>query len=136
MKGNDKRQDGDFAPMQRLPDAEFAVMRAVWESPEPVTAAVVMKALEGEKSWKTQTVITLLTRLTERGFLRTEKAGRERGYYPLIDREQYLAAETDSFLRQYHNSSLRSLVSALYQGKALPDKDVEELLDWVKEHRD
>ena len=99
--------------MKKLPDAEFEVMKIVWQNDPPVTANIVMEQLGKKKKWKTQTVISLMLRLVERGFLRTEKAGRERLYYPVVSREEYLKFETGNFIKQYHDNSLLNLVNTL-----------------------
>ena len=121
--------------MKRLPDAEFEVMKIVWQNDPPVTANIVMEQLGKKKKWKTQTVISLMLRLVERGFLRTEKAGRERLYYPVVSREEYLKFETGNFIKQYHDNSLLNLVNTLYDDDALTDRDISELLQWIKERR-
>jgi len=121
--------------MKRLPDAEFEVMKIVWQNDPPVTANIVMERLGKKKKWKTQTVISLMLRLVERGFLRTEKAGRERLYYPVVSREEYLKFETGNFIKQYHDNSLLNLVNTLYDDDALTDRDISELLQWIKERR-
>ncbi len=112
--------------MKKLPDAEFEVMQAVWRITPPVTTALLMEKLEG-KNWKAQTLLTLLSRLVERGFLKTGKQGRERIYYPLVTEEDYLRFETVRFVEHYHNSSLVSLISTLYGGKRLSESEEKEL---------
>ncbi len=119
--------------MQRLPDAEFDVMKAVWSLNPPFTASQALSALDGEREWRVQTVITLLGRLVERGFLRTEKHGKDRIYVPSVSKEVYLAFETGNFIRQYHSNSFTSLVSALHSGSAISDEDASVLLRWLQE---
>ena len=121
--------------MQKLPQSEFEVMKAIWALPGPVTAAEVLAQLPPEKEWKVQTVITLLSRLVERGFVTTEKQGKERRYQAAVDREAYLRFETGQFLRQYHDNSFTSFVSTLYDGKQMNDTDTEELLRWLEEKK-
>lgn len=121
--------------MKRLPDAEFEAMKAIWDLTPPVTAAQVWARLSGDKEWKVQTVITLLSRLAERGFLLSQKNGKERTFAPLISREAYLRFETGNFVRQYHGDSFTSLVSSLYGGKPISDEDAEGLLRWLGERR-
>lgn len=121
--------------MKRLPDAEFEVMKAVWALPIPCSAGQVLQALQGEKEWKVQTVITLLSRLVERGFLSTEKQGKERLYRPLLEKEAYLQFETGNFIRQYHGNSFTSFVTALYDGETISDADADELMQWLKERK-
>lgn len=121
--------------IKKLPDAEFDVMKVVWANEPPVTTNMVMDQLGEEKKWKVQTVVSLMVRLVERGFLRTEKKGKERFYFPLIGREDYLKFETGNFIRQYHNNSFLNLVNTLYDDNTLTDKEIDELLQWVKERR-
>ena len=73
--------------MRKLPDAEFDIMTAVWELDAPVAANTVLKHLG--KTWKIQALISLMLRLVEKGFLQTEKIGRERLYYPLVETVKY-----------------------------------------------
>ena len=122
--------------IKKLPDAEFDIMKVVWAMEPPVTTTVIREQLEKEKEWKIQTIVSLMLRLVERGFLRSEKHGKERYYYPLINREDYLKFETGSFLKQYHDSSLFNLINTLYEDEALSDSDIDELLTWAKERRD
>ena len=121
--------------MKRLPDAEFDVMKVVWRNTPPITANAIMKQHGNDAGWKVQTAISLLLRLVERGFLRTEKNGKERSYFPLIAKEDYLKFETGNFMKQFHDNSFLNLVATMYDDKALTDEDMDELLEWIKTRR-
>jgi len=119
----------------RLPDAEFEIMNILWDSEPPMTTAMVWERIGRERGIKIQTIVTLFGRLTERGFLRFERGkGRERDFYPVISREEYLRMETDQFVRRYHKHSYTSLLSALHRDR-LTDEDLNELARWVDEAR-
>jgi len=122
--------------MKKLPDAEFDIMKVIWENEQPITTSTIMKLLGNKKEWKIQTVVSLMLRLVGRGFLRSEKHGKERTYFPLVSKEDYLKFETANFMKQFHDNSFLNLVNTLYADKALSDKDIDELLQWVKERRD
>lgn len=116
---------------QRLPDTEFEIMDYLWSLTPPVTTGMVMEKMGRERGWKIQTVVTLFARLTERGFLRVERgSGRERAFYPLITREEYLRMETESFVERYHKNSFASLLAALHR-EQLTDTDLDELTQWL-----
>lgn len=121
--------------VKKLPDAEFEIMKVVWANEPPITTNIIMAQLGNHKAWKAQTVISLMLRLVERGFLCTEKKGKERTYFPLIGKEEYLKFETGNFVRQFHDNSVLHLVNTLYDDKALSDDDIDELMQWVKERR-
>ena len=102
-------------------------MKVVWANEPPISANLVMEQHGNNEGWKVQTAISLLLRLVSRGFLRTEKNGKERTYYPLIEQKDYLQFETDNFIKQFHNNSFLSLVNAMYDGKNLTEDDIAEL---------
>ena len=69
---------------KRLPDTEFTVMKVIWSQEPPVTSHTIMELLDDEISWKPQTLLTLLARLTEKGFLSSERIGTVScGLWPL-----------------------------------------------------
>jgi BlaI family transcriptional regulator, penicillinase repressor len=121
--------------MRRIPEAEFHVMKAIWAYEPPVTSSMVMAHLSGEKSWPIQSVVTLLSRLEEKGLLHSEKNGKERRYYPLISKEDYLQFETGNFVKQYHENSYISLLTTLHQDKEMTDEDLNVLQEWISKRR-
>lgn len=121
--------------LKKLPDAEFDIMKVVWANEPPITTAIVMERIGKEKGWRIQVVVSFMNRLVERGFLRSEKHGKERYYFPLVEKEEYLKFETGNFMKQYHDCSLFNLINTLYDDEALTDKDIDDLLKWTKERR-
>jgi len=117
-----------------LPDAEFDVMQIVWGQPTPISSVQIFNLAAPHKSWKPQTVLTLLTRLVSRGFLSSEKKGKERYYAPLITREEYLNQETGMFVQRFHKNSLTGLMSALFAGKKPRKEDISEIETWLDTH--
>lgn len=123
--------------IKKLPDAEFEIMNIVWQLTPPVTSGMLMEQLnkENRKVWKAQTVHTLLGRLVERGFLKTEKLGKERFFEALVGRDEYLQYETQSFVKQYYGGSRLNLINTLYQGEGLSGDEIDELVKWVNAQR-
>ena len=119
--------------LKKLPDTEFDIMKVVWSNEPPITTNIIMQQLGNEREWKAQTVISLMLRLVERGFIRTEKNGKERTYFPLISKEDYLKFETGGFMERFHGNSFASLVATLYDGNKIKDSDLDQLTKWLKE---
>ena len=120
---------------KRLPDAEFDVMQTIWDQQPPVTTGMLMTLLGNDRGWKVQTMVTLLARLADRGFIRAEKgAGRERLFYPVISRNEYLRMETESFVDHYHKKSISSLIASL-AGDRLTEEDLDELSAFISRAR-
>jgi len=121
--------------LKKLPDTEFEVMKVVWSNKSPITTSEIMKLLGNEREWKIQSVVSFVSRLVEKGFLRSEKFGKERTYYPLVSKAEYRKFETSSVVKQFHDNSFLSLVTTLYDDDALTDTDIDELLQWAKKRR-
>jgi len=121
--------------MKKLPDAEFDIMKVVWANEAPITSNIIMQQLGNQREWRAQSAISFMLRLVERGFLRTEKKGKERTYFPLVSKEDYLKFETDNFVKQFHNNSFLNLVTTMYGDKPISDDDIDELLTWAKERK-
>ena len=68
------------AKIKRLADGEFIILKAIWQLPQPTTSAQIIEYLGEDNHWKPQTLLTVLARLTEKGYLNSERVGRERHY--------------------------------------------------------
>lgn len=120
----------------RLPETEFEVMSVVWRNIPPVTTTTLMNQLGNEKGWKLQTLVTLLNRLIERGFLCSEKLGKERTYFPRVKQEDYIQYETALFVERYHDNSLLQLVNAFSGNNRLSEEEINELSSWLKKQEE
>ena len=118
--------------LQRMSDAEMEIMELVWNMATPCTSADIQKELPTDKNWKPTTLLTFLSRLTEKGLLTAEKRGKQNFYSPLVTREEYLAVETRSFLTELHGGSLRSFIAALNSGEKLSEDDLNDLRQWLE----
>ena len=115
--------------IKRLPDGEFTILKIIWQLPTPTTSAQIMDKLGEDNHWKPQTLLTVLARLTEKGFLASVRKGRERQYRALVSEEDYLAVETSDFLKRHHGHSMGGLVKTLFQTNSLSENDLAELRD-------
>ena len=75
----------------------------------------------------------MFLRLVEKGFITSERAGRERNYSPLISKMDYMHVETENFMARHYINSLGSLIKTFYDGQTLSPEDVQELQDWLEE---
>lgn len=118
--------------ISRLPDAELEVMQALWASDTPVPRAQLEERLAQTHPMATTTLLTLLSRLSEKGFVRVDKEGRKSLYAPLVTREDYLAAQSRSFIQKLCGGSLSTFASALCDS-GLSKEELEELRELLKE---
>ena len=119
--------------IKRLPDAELEVRKAVWAAREPVTRAQLEQLLGSKKQWAPTTILAMLTRLEQKGFLEREKQGRAYRIRPLVSQEEYIQVESQSALRRMFGGSAKNLIAALHQCHALSRQEVQELADYLEE---
>lgn len=118
--------------IRRLPDTELEVMQALWASDTPVPRAQLEERLAQTHPMATTTLLTLLSRLSEKGFVRVDKEGRKSLYAPLVTREDYLAAQSHSFIQNLCGGNLSTFASALCDS-GLSKEELEELRELLKE---
>ncbi len=118
---------------QKLPDAELDVMLALWDIKTPALRADIGKKLEDTHPMAQTTLLTLLSRLSDKGYLNIIKEGRASLYEPLITKEQYLSEEGKSFFRVLCQGKISSLATALCSS-GLTKEDFDELKKLLEEN--
>lgn len=118
--------------LRRLPDAELMVMQAVWACPAPATSTEIEKHLPADHPVAQTTLLTLLSRLTERGFLTTQKQGRYNVYTPAVTQHDYLSSQSRRFVDQLCGGSLSVFASALCDS-GLSKEDLRQLRKLLEE---
>ncbi len=113
-------------PIRRLPDAELDVMQAVWRFAPPVPRAEIERAVGETRPMAQTTLLTLLARLGEKGFLRIEKQGRGSVYTPLVSERDYRAAQSRRFVDSLFGGSMSAFASALCDS-GLSREELDEL---------
>jgi len=119
----------DNSMVQQISDAELEIMKIVWGNPEEVTLfSYIMDELAAKgKPCQKNTLIVLLSRLMNKGFLSARKIGRRNEYTTLISETEYQTAQTRNFLDKIYEGSAKGLVSTLIMGDLLTDGEYEEL---------
>ena len=114
--------------IQQVSDSELELMRIIWDNGGSALYAQIMEELvRTGHSWQKNTVITLLSRLVEKGLSRTNKIGRRNEYTAIVSEEDYQAAQTRTFLNKLYEGSAKGLVVTLIQKEMLSAEDYEEL---------
>ncbi len=114
---------------QQISDAELEIMKIVWGNPDEVTLfPYIMDGLAARgKPCQKNTLIVLLSRLMNKGFLSAKKIGRRNEYTTLVSETEYQTAQTKNFLDKIYEGSAKGLVSNLIMGDLLADEEYEEL---------
>lgn len=112
----------------QVSDSELELMKIIWaEGGKALYAQIMDKLAEAGNHWQKNTVITLLSRLVEKGLLKTNKIGRRNEYTAIVTEADYQAAQTKVLLDKLYEGSAKGLVSTLIQREMLTAMDYEEL---------
>ena len=112
-----------------LSETEYQIMQIVWAGGrQPTLFAPLQQALEnaGHPCHK-NTLITLLGRLTSKGYLKAEKSGRRNVYWPLVTEREFREREAHGFVNRYYAGSAAGLVTTLVQADMLSSEEYAEL---------
>ncbi len=122
-----------MSKIQKMSDSEMEVMREVWAAGGPVTSAQLLEKFGADKGWKPTTVLTFLARLVEKGILEKERQGKANRYIPAVSESEYKNFEARSFLNEVYNGSVKSFVTALFDGNDISREEIEELKKWFSQ---
>ncbi len=120
------------AGVERISDAEHAVMEALWER-SPQTAAEVCESVCKDRGWSIPTVKTLLSRLVQKGALATKPDGRRFLYTPLIARSAYVGGESQRLVDRLFGGRAAPLFAHLAESEALSEDDIAEIESILRE---
>lgn len=122
--------------MQQISTSEAELMKIIWDNGGMALYSFIMDELgKKENPWKKNTVLTLLSRLMEKGFLCTNKIGRRNEYVSLISEQEYLAEQAKGFVRNVYEGDVKGLVATLLQQDILTEGDLEEIRQFWREKR-
>ena len=120
----------------QISDSELELMKIVWSAGGTALYAQIMEALaEAGRNWQKNTVITMLSRLTDKGFLTVRKLGRRNEYAAAVSEAEYQAAQTQVLVNKLYSGSAMGLVAALIRQEAISPGDYEELKRFWEEER-
>ncbi|NMS89234.1 BlaI/MecI/CopY family transcriptional regulator [Clostridioides difficile] len=123
--------------IQQLSDAELEIMKIIWSHDEPVLFAFLLDELTSiGKTWQKNTLITLLARLMDKGYLKAKKLGRRNEYTPLISESEYQTSQTKKLLDKIYEGNVKGLVSNLIQSDLLTDEEYDELKELLEGGKD
>ena len=134
LKDKKRETQKEKAPLRRLPDAELEIMKELWAAGEPLIRAALEQRLT-RRQWSSTTLLALLARLEEKGYVAREKQGRGYLYTAVLTREEYLPVESRSALGRMFGGSAKNLVAAMAETNTLTDAEIDELADFLEQLR-
>jgi len=77
------------------------------------------------------TVITLLKRMIDKGFVSYRQCGNSREYYPLVKKSDYFADHINGLIKDFFNNSTAQFASFFASETEMSPEELKELRDIV-----
>ena len=114
--------------IQQVSDSELELMKIIWANGGKALYAQISDGLTNNGyTWQKNTIITLLSRLLDKGLLKVNKIGRRNEYSAVVSEQDYQASQTQNFLKKLYEGDAKGLVSTLIQRELLSEQDYEDL---------
>ena len=113
-----------------LYERELEVMEVLWEQGS-ATVVEVRDALADEMAYTT--VLTVLRRLEEKGYVGHDEEGRAHRYRPLVERVQARESALERLTRKLFQGSPELLLTHLVSQKKLSEAELRRLRDLVED---
>lgn len=119
--------------LQQVSDFKLELMKIIWANSGTALYAEIVESLEKKNISTTKnTIISLLLRLIDKRFLKTNKIGRRNKYTALVFETEYQAAQTETFLEKIYEWDAKGLISTLIQKDLISADEYEDLKKYWK----
>lgn len=112
--------------LPHISEAEFEVMKIVWKS-APINTNEITERLLKTTSWSAKTIQTLIKRLVTKGALTYEKKGRVFVYTPLVEENEYISQQSNSFIKRFYDGDISAMLSAYLENNQLSETELNHL---------
>jgi len=113
-----------------LGEQETKFANLIWDN-APINSTELVKLAADVMKWKKSTTYTMLRRLCERGIFRNENAT----VYVILTREDFYGGQSRKYVEDTFGGSLPGFLASFIGGKGLSDKQADELVRLIHEHK-
>ena len=113
-----------------LGEQETRFANIIWDN-APIKSTELVRLSAEIMQWKKSTTYTMLRRLCERGLFENENAM----VYVKLTREQFYGGQSRKYVEDTFGGSLPRFITSFIGGKGLSDKQADELVRLINEHK-
>ena len=112
-----------------LTNAEEQIMKLLWKLDKAFIRDIISEFPEPKPAQTT--VITLLKRMIDKGFVSYKLYGNSREYYPLIKKTDYFSDHINVLIKDFFNNSTAQFASFFTNETEMTHEELKELRDLV-----
>ena len=110
---------------------EWIVMEALWAK-SPATLGETIDRIGSSASWNYKTYQSYMNVLEKKGYISSEKRGRDKFYSPAISREECIARESRAVLSKMQSDSVGLMITSMVREGDLSRSDRLELMNMLE----
>ncbi|MDR2650659.1 MAG: BlaI/MecI/CopY family transcriptional regulator [Clostridiales bacterium] len=115
----------------RLAEIESKFADLIWDN-APINSTELVRLSKEVMKWKKSTTYTMLKRLCDRGIF----INKGSIVSALINRDEFFAGQSRRYVEDTFGGSLPRFLASFIGGKTLSDKQAEELVSLIHEHKE
>ena len=114
---------------RELSPCETLIMKVIWDANKDISLAQLRAELKSrfEKDYSRTTVSTFMLRLSEKGFIKTYRQGKNAFVQALKNEEDYKSSLMTKEMGFWFGGRPSALVASLYSDGQISDEDAEEI---------
>jgi len=112
-----------------LTNAEEQIMKLLWKMDKAFTRDLLNEFPDPKPA--PTTVITLLKRMIDKGFVNYRQCGNSREYYPLVKKSDYFSDHINGLIKDFFNDSTSQFASFFTNETDMNQDELKELRDIV-----
>ncbi len=116
--------------LKELTKAEDQVMQILWKLESAFVKDIVEQMPDPKPAYNT--ISTIVRILETKGFVDHKAYGKTHEYFPVISKDKYTKFYLNNLLKGYFNGSFQNLVSFFAKENKMDVKDIEKLLQEIK----
>lgn len=112
-----------------LTTAEEQIMKVLWKLEKAFIRDLLNEFPDPKPA--TTTILTLLKRMIDKGFVNYKLFGNSREYYPLIKKSDYFSKHINGLIKDFFNNSNAQFASFFTNETNMSQAELKELRDLV-----
>lgn len=117
--------------MEKLTPREEEIMRVLWQLQKAFVHDIIEK-LSDVPLPHYNTISTLVRKMEEKGYVGHISFGKSHQYYPLVSAEQYKTGYVQNAVHHFFGNSYKNLVSFFAEKEKISAKELQEIIDILK----
>lgn len=110
---------------ETLNKTELQVMKHLWKLEKAFLKDIVAAYSEPRPAYTT--IATLINRMVKKGYIGFQKMGRDKHYYPILQKNNYFNREVKSMVQDFFNNSSAQFASFFTKNSDLNLDELEAL---------